>query len=70
MSRGMKRGQPAVPANQDIVQKPDQEALPPRRVKHPSSKQQVTKWFYNSLIFLFMALAAGLFWYGRQMSGQ
>ncbi|MFC4808457.1 hypothetical protein [Paenibacillus sp. GCM10023250] len=41
-------------------------ALPPRRVTHPSSKQQLTRWFYRLLIFLFLLLLAGLLWWGRQ----
>ncbi|NIK21081.1 hypothetical protein [Paenibacillus lupini] len=40
------------------------EALPPRRKKHPSNVQKVTKWYYNALFLLFVCLVAGLFWYG------
>lgn len=43
--------------------------LPPRRVKFPSNKYQTARWFYNTLIVLFLALMAALFWFGRQMSG-
>ena len=39
--------------------------LPPRRVKFPSSKLQVARWFYNSLIVLFLTLMVGLFIYGH-----
>jgi len=44
--------------------------LPPRRVKHPSNKQQMASWFYNTLIVLFLVLAAGLFFFGKQLTGQ
>lgn len=43
--------------------------LPPRRVKFPSNKHQTARWFYNSLIVLFLALMAGLFFLGRSMYG-
>jgi hypothetical protein len=43
--------------------------LPPRRVKHPSNKQQMTNAFYNLLIVLFVILVAGLFFFGRQITG-
>jgi len=45
------------------------ERLPPRRVKHPSNKQQMANWFYNSLIALFIALVCGLFYVGSRLSG-
>jgi hypothetical protein len=44
--------------------------LPPRRVKHPSNKQQMTTWFYNALIVLFILLVSGLFYFGKQLSGE
>ncbi|NBD22617.1 hypothetical protein [Paenibacillus glycinis] len=40
--------------------------LPPRRQSHPSSKQQLTRWFYRLLIVLFLLLLAGMLWWGRQ----
>jgi len=39
--------------------------LPPRRVKFPSNKHQTARWFYNSLIVLFLALMTGLFLLGQ-----
>lgn len=42
--------------------------LPPRRDKHPSSNQKVTKWYYNLLFVLFVCLVAALFWYGMKYS--
>ncbi|MGO4373708.1 hypothetical protein [Paenibacillus sp. 2TAB19] len=42
----------------------DVSALPPRRKKHPSSAQKVTKWYYNLIVVLFLGLVAGLFYYG------
>ena len=44
--------------------------LPSRRVKHPSNKYQTVKWFYNTLIVLFLLLMAALFWFGRQLSAE
>ncbi|OBZ17821.1 MULTISPECIES: hypothetical protein [Bacillales] len=44
------------------------EALPPRRRKHPSSINKVTKWYYNLLFLLFVCLVGGLFWYGLKFS--
>jgi hypothetical protein len=41
--------------------------LPPRRVKFPSNKYQTARWFYNSLIVLFLALMGLLFMLGRWM---
>ncbi|WP_308639110.1 hypothetical protein [Paenibacillus silvisoli] len=41
-------------------------AMPSRRTKHPSNKQQMANWFYRVLIFLFLLLMAGLFWWGNQ----
>ncbi len=43
----------------------DVDNLPPRRKKFPSSKYKVTKWYYNFLFVLFVALVVGLFWYGN-----
>lgn len=45
-------------------------SLPSRRVKHPSNKQQMASWFYNTLIVLFLVLAAGLFFFGRELAGK
>lgn len=39
--------------------------LPPRRVKYPSNKYQTARFFYNSLIVLFLALMAALFMLGH-----
>jgi hypothetical protein len=43
--------------------------LPSRRHKHPSNKQQMTKWFYRLLILLFLALLIGLLMWGRRHAG-
>ncbi|WP_199614986.1 hypothetical protein [Paenibacillus alkalitolerans] len=43
-----------------------EEPLPPRRKVHPSNKMQVIRFFYNSLIFLFLILMAGLIIWGNQ----
>ncbi|ALS27733.1 hypothetical protein ABEV74_02485 [Paenibacillus cisolokensis] len=42
--------------------------LPPRRTKHPSNKQQMAKWFYNTLFVLFLILVAGLIWWGGSLA--
>jgi len=42
------------------------ETLPPRQKKFPSSKQKLTKIYYNVLFVLFIILIAFLFWYGKQ----
>lgn len=44
--------------------------LPSRRMKHPSNKQQTTKFFYQALLLLFVFLAAGLFMFGKKLGGQ
>ncbi|GFN30612.1 hypothetical protein PCURB6_08720 [Paenibacillus curdlanolyticus] len=43
----------------------DEKGLPPRRVKHPSNKQQTAQWFYNSLFLLFLFLIVILFLFGK-----
>jgi hypothetical protein len=42
--------------------------LPPRRVKFPSNKYQTARWFYNTLIVLFLALMTALFLLGVELS--
>ncbi|EXX91461.1 hypothetical protein BG53_00770 [Paenibacillus darwinianus] len=54
---------------QAVQGRKDKPRLPPRSTKHPSNKQQMAKWFYHTLIFLFLVLAAGLFLFGRQLAG-
>ncbi|REE94243.1 hypothetical protein A8990_10134 [Paenibacillus taihuensis] len=46
----------------------ENEKLPSRRDIHPSNKQQMTKWFFRILIFLFLLLMVGLLMWGRQYS--
>jgi hypothetical protein len=43
--------------------------LPSRRVKHPSNKAKMTKWFYRALISLFLLLLIGLLMWGRRQAG-
>jgi hypothetical protein len=43
--------------------------LPPRAVVHPSKGNQLTTWFYRSLVILFAALVFGLFYWGRKYYG-
>lgn len=49
----------------DDADVPTQE-LPSRRKKHPSSKNKLTKIYYNVLFVLFVSLVAFLFWYGNK----
>jgi len=44
------------------------EALPPRRKKHPTQMNKVTKFYYNLLFLLFVSLVGGLFWYGLKFT--
>lgn len=43
--------------------------MPPRSVIHPSQYARITKWFYRSLVVLFVALVAGLIWWGYRQYG-
>ncbi|MCU6710044.1 hypothetical protein M6D81_15210 [Paenibacillus sp. J5C_2022] len=52
------------------LQSPEDEALPPRRKKFPSSANKWSKWYYNLLFVLFVGLVAFLFWYGTTFSHQ
>jgi hypothetical protein len=49
----------------DGLQEDGMPPLPPRRVKYPSNKYQTARFFYNSLIVLFLALMAALFMLGH-----
>ncbi|BBI33166.1 hypothetical protein [Cohnella abietis] len=40
--------------------------MPPRSNVHPSSRRQLSRWFYLALVVLFSALVIGLFWWGRE----
>lgn len=44
--------------------------LPPRRVKHGSERIRLLRWFYMTLIALFVMLTIGLIWWGNQLTGQ
>lgn len=48
-------------------QKQAKESMPSRRERFPSNKHKLAKWFYNTLIILFICLAVGLFVFGRQL---
>ncbi|MCR8842998.1 hypothetical protein NQ117_04835 [Paenibacillus sp. SC116] len=41
--------------------------LPPRSALYPSSSGRLSKWFYNILFFLFVALLVALLIWGRQI---
>ncbi|WP_036709827.1 hypothetical protein [Paenibacillus pinihumi] len=43
--------------------------LPSRKNKHVSTRQQLTKLYYNLLIVLFVCLVVGLLIYGRSAYG-
>jgi len=40
--------------------------LPARSKKHPSSKNKLSRLYYNLLFILFVALVVFLFWYGNK----
>ncbi|RUT36109.1 hypothetical protein EJP77_03725 [Paenibacillus zeisoli] len=42
--------------------------MPSRREVYPSHRIKWTKWFYNSLLFIFIALMVLLFFWGMQQS--
>ncbi|CAM3289653.1 MULTISPECIES: hypothetical protein [Saccharibacillus] len=58
---------PAAPS-QEAEEDPDAE-LPPRSVMYPSSRIRLTKWFYETLLLLFLILLGTLLWWGTQMTG-
>lgn len=43
--------------------------LPPRKTLFPSNRRQLTKWFYNSLLTLFVLLLLGLAAWGFRLFG-
>jgi len=45
-----------------------EEALPPRRRKHSTQMNKITKFYYNLLFLLFVSLVGGLFWYGLKFT--
>lgn len=45
------------------------EELPPRSVLYPSGRIRLTKWFYETLILLFLVLLGTLLWWGTQTTG-
>ncbi|MFC4777530.1 hypothetical protein ACFO9Q_12100 [Paenibacillus sp. GCM10023252] len=45
-----------------------EETLPPRRVKHSTQLNRLTKWYYNFLFIAFVSLVAALFWYGKKLA--
>lgn len=44
------------------------EDMPSRRDMYPSHRIKWTKWFYNSLVFIFIAVLILLFFWGMQKS--
>ncbi|WP_274651677.1 hypothetical protein [Paenibacillus humicola] len=53
------------PAAVRVAAGPDR-PLPSRRLKHPSNKETMTKWFYRILIGMFLLLLVSLFLWGRR----
>jgi|GEM_PF-1284634 hypothetical protein len=47
----------------------EQTPLPPRRLKHGSERIRLTRWFYMTLIALFVMLTIGLIWWGQKLTG-
>ncbi len=42
----------------------DLSELPTRRELFPSHRIKITRWFYNSLLFIFIAITVYLLWWG------
>lgn len=40
------------------------EDIPSRRELFPSQRMKLTRWFYNSLLFIFVAIMIALLWWG------
>ncbi|MDO3409587.1 hypothetical protein QWJ34_07410 [Saccharibacillus sp. CPCC 101409] len=47
----------------------EQEDLPPRSTVYPSSRIRGAKWFYETLVLLFLILLGTLLWWGTQATG-
>lgn len=43
---------------------PDIEKLPTRKEMFPSQRLKLTKWFYNSLLYIFVIIMIYLLWWG------
>ncbi|MCQ4085817.1 hypothetical protein [Saccharibacillus sp. JS10] len=55
---------------QEPVQEQEvEEELPPRSVVYPSGRIRLAKWFYDTLILLFIMLLGTLLWWGTQTTG-
>jgi hypothetical protein len=39
--------------------------MPPRAAVHPSKRTQYSRWFYLTLVVLFIFLVSGLLWWGN-----
>lgn len=68
-SRSANVSRPSAESRRADERQAEETTLPPRRVKFPSNKYQTARWFYNSLIVLFLALMTALFMLGRWMHG-
>lgn len=52
----------------DGQQEPSVQDLPTRKELYPSQRIKFTRWFYNSLVFIFVAIMAALLWWGISLS--
>lgn len=60
--------EPEIVPDKQEEEDPDSE-LPPRSVLYPSSRIRLTKWFYETLVLLFLILLGTLLWWGTQATG-
>ncbi len=49
---------------------PVAEPLPPRRTVHPSEMEKLNRYFFRSLIIVFVSLTAGLIVWGSRFTAQ
>lgn len=49
---------------QDVKEAPNASDLPSRREVYPSQRLIITRWFFNSLLFIFIAILFMLLWWG------
>ena len=63
----------AAAAEESRAERPEEEEepgdLPPRSTVYPSSRIRGAKWFYETLVLLFLILLGTLLWWGTQATG-
>lgn len=53
-----------VPQSIPALEEVDVHNLPTRKELYPSQRLKLTKWFYNSLLYLFVIVMLVLLWWG------